>query len=162
MNRIVLVGRLTRDPETRTAPSGVDVTKFAIAVDRDRKVNGEKVTDFFNAACFGQTAKFVGDYIKKGYLVCIDGQCRIDKYTNRDGVERTAVEVNCDKVQNLQPRDQNQGGGGGNDGGQRNQGGGGGQGSGQRPQNGGNNGGQPAPANQNFDDDGGEDPFFSE
>lgn len=108
LNRIVLIGRLTADPEQRAANSGTLITKFRLAVDRNRKgPDGEKQTDFFNVACFGKTAEFVAQYAAKGDLVAVDGRCEIDEYTDRDGNRQRAVQVSADNVQRLTPRGEN-------------------------------------------------------
>lgn len=106
VNRIVLVGRLVDDPEDRAANDGTAISKFRIAVDRTRRgEDGEKQTDFFNVVCFRQSAEFANRYLRKGYLVGVDGRCHIDQYTDREGAKRTWVEVAADSVQNLTPRD---------------------------------------------------------
>ncbi|MES1227075.1 MAG: single-stranded DNA-binding protein [Armatimonadota bacterium] len=114
MNNIALVGRLTRDPELRTASTGNNMAKFAIAVDRRFKREGEPTADFFNVVVFGKAADFVGNYLTKGRLVSVTGRIEIRKYVDKDGNNREAVEVTADNVNGLdRPRDDEGGGGGG-------------------------------------------------
>lgn len=131
LNRIVLIGRLTRDPEERHTNDGLEISKFAIAVnrmgrssDRDRGGDRDRDADFFNVVCFRQTAKFVNQYLRRGNLVAVEGRLQIDEYTDREGVRKQWVEVQADNVQNLTPRGESQdddrprrsgGGGGGRD-----------------------------------------------
>jgi single-strand DNA-binding protein len=106
LNRIVLIGRLTRDPDESFTGDGVDLSKFALAVNRTGKParEGDPTADFFNVVCFRQTAKFVNQYLHKGNLVAVDGRLQISEYTDREGAERKWVEVIADNVQNLTPR----------------------------------------------------------
>lgn len=101
INRVVLVGRLTRDPETRSTANGKTVCDFSIAVDR----RGEG-TDFFRVTCWEKTAEFVSTYLTKGRLVGIDGRLQSRKYTANDGTNREVVEVVAENVQGLdRPRE---------------------------------------------------------
>ena len=101
MNTVMLVGRLTRDPELRTTPAGVSVVNFGIAVDRRFKdTAGEKQTDFFNVTAWRQTAEFVANYLGKGRLVCVQGSVQNRKY-EKDGVEKQVTEIQADQVQGL-------------------------------------------------------------
>lgn len=103
LNRIVLIGRLTRDPEVSTGQSGVSMAKFSIAVDRPTKNRdtGEKETDFIDIVAFRQTADFVGQYLGKGRLVGVDGRLQIRRWTAQDGTQRRNAEVVADSVQGL-------------------------------------------------------------
>lgn len=102
VNRIVLVGRLTRDPEFSYTPSGVAVVKFGIAVDRvSKSESGEREADFVNIVAWRKTAEFVRDYLRKGRLVAVDGRLQIRQYTAQDGSRRSATEVIADSVQGL-------------------------------------------------------------
>lgn len=122
INRIVLVGRLTADPEERHTNTGTELCKFRIAVDRNRKnAEGEKETDFFNVVCFGFTAQFVNRYLGRGDLVGVEGRCQIDEYTDRDGQRQKWIEVAADNVQSL-GRSEGGGGRGGGGGGSRGRG----------------------------------------
>ena len=103
LNRVVLIGRLTRDPELRTAGSGLAVCNFSIAVNRIRK--DDQDADFFNVTAFGKTAEFVAGHLKKGAQVGVDGRLQQRKYTTKDGQARDVVEVLADNVQGLEKRD---------------------------------------------------------
>lgn len=102
MLQVVAVGRLTRDPEVRTANSGKQYAQFTVASDRRYSSDGgEKKADFLNAVIFGKSADFVGQYLKKGSLVCATGDLQIGKYTDKEGVARTKVELVCSHVDSL-------------------------------------------------------------
>ena len=100
LNHIVLMGRLTRDPELRYTGSNVPVASFTVAVDRDygRGENGEKQTDFINVSAWRQTGEFVSKYFTKGSMIAVSGRLQIREYTDRDGNRRTAAEVVADNV----------------------------------------------------------------
>lgn len=85
MNICVQMGRLTKDPEVRTAKSGSTIARFSLAVDRRFKRDGEPDADFLNFAAFGKTAEFVGKYCKKGTKLIIESHFQNDNYMNRDG-----------------------------------------------------------------------------
>lgn len=108
LNRIVLIGRLTRDPESQYTSNGIAIAKFGIAVDRISKnpETGEKETDFINVVAFRRTAEFVTQYLTKGRLVSVEGRLQIRSWVAQDGSRRTAAEVVADNVQGLdRPRD---------------------------------------------------------
>ncbi|MBX3111319.1 MAG: single-stranded DNA-binding protein [Fimbriimonadaceae bacterium] len=107
LNRVVLIGRLTRDPELRSTTSGKSVANFAIAVDkRVKPTDGSPTADFFNISAWGQTAEFVANYLSKGRLVAVDGRLQSRKYTDKEGQNREAFEIVADSVQGLdRPRD---------------------------------------------------------
>lgn len=101
LNRIILIGRLTKDPELKYTQSGLAVTSFSIAVDRRQKdQNGEKQTDFFRCKAWRQTAEFVSNYATKGRLVGLDGRIEIDE-VEKDGARKTFVNIVCDNVELL-------------------------------------------------------------
>ena len=103
INRVVLVGRLTRDPELRNTTTGKQVVNFGLAVD---DTYNKEHTNFFNISAWGSQADFVSKYLTKGRLVAIDGTLRQRKYTTQDGQERNVVEITADRVQGLdRPRD---------------------------------------------------------
>ncbi|MDF2440675.1 MAG: single-strand DNA-binding protein, partial [Abditibacteriota bacterium] len=80
-NRVVLIGRLTRDPEMRYTSAGLAVASFSIAVDRRTKSNdGQKQADFFRCSAWRQSAEFVNEYARKGRLVAVDGRIEINEY----------------------------------------------------------------------------------
>lgn len=118
-NRVVLIGRLTRDPELRYSQGGLAITKFSIAVDRRFKnQQGERVTDFFDCSAFRQTAEFVANYVTKGRLVCVDGRIEMNQTTGQDGQKRYYTNIVCDAVETLDS--QREGGEGGAQGGAQN------------------------------------------
>lgn len=98
-NKAILIGRLTGDPELKTTPSGVSVCSFSLAVDRRfRDKNGERQADFINIVCWRQQAEFVARYFHKGDPIGVDGSIQARKYEDRNGNNRTAVEVVADQV----------------------------------------------------------------
>jgi len=103
LNRVILIGRLTRDPESQYTTSGIAVAKFAIAVDRLTKnpETGEKETDFINIVAWRRTAEFVTQYLGKGRLVAVEGRLQIRNWVAQDGTKRTSAEVVADSVQGL-------------------------------------------------------------
>lgn len=108
LNRVVLIGRLTRDPESKYTQSGVPVASFGIAVDRPTRnaETGEREADFINITAWRKTAEFVTQYLSKGRLVAVEGRLQIRQYTAQDGSRRTAAEVVADNVQGLdRPKD---------------------------------------------------------
>lgn len=107
INRVVLVGRLVRDPELRTTQSGKSVCDITIAVDkRIKPTDGSPTADFFRVNCWEKTADFVANYLTKGRLVAVDGRLTSRKYTASDGTNREVVEVVAENVQGLdRPRD---------------------------------------------------------
>jgi single-strand DNA-binding protein len=132
LNRIILIGRLTRDPEAKVTPSGVSVTTFSIAVDRPqsaeaRQSGQEKQTDFIDIVAWRQTAEFAANYLQKGRLVAVEGKLQIREYVTQEGQKRKAAEVVADNVRPLdKPRDGSEGGDNQDAGGYGNNGGGGG------------------------------------
>ena len=105
MNRVVLVGRLTRDPELRTSGSGNSFVNFTIAVNRSyASSNGEREADFINCIAFNKQAENLNRYIRKGGLVGIDGRLQTRTYTAQDNSKRTVMEVICDSVSFLEPK----------------------------------------------------------
>lgn len=105
-NRIILVGRLTRDPELRATPEGVSVVRFAIAVNRPVRPGAEEQVDYFDIVAFRQLADTVANYTTKGRLVLVEGRLQTRSYTDRDGNRRKAYEVVADTVRFLErPRE---------------------------------------------------------
>lgn len=98
INRIVLMGRLTADPEYRQTPNGVAVATFSIAVDRNFAVNGERQTDFIPCVAWRGQADFISRYFHKGSMIAVDGSLQTRKYTDKQGNNRTAFEVVIDQV----------------------------------------------------------------
>ena len=105
LNRIVIIGRLTRDPEMRQTPSGTAVCTFTLAVDRSFKsANGERETDFIPVVVWRQLGETCGRYLAKGKLAAVDGRLQIRTYQSQDGSKRTAAEVVADNVRFLSPK----------------------------------------------------------
>lgn len=106
MNKIFLIGNLTRDPELSETQSGIAVCRFAIAVNRRRTGDGEPQTDFFNVTAWRGLADSVARYCKKGNKVAVTGSVQIRTYEGNDGVKRTSVDVVAEDVEFLTPRPQ--------------------------------------------------------
>lgn len=98
INKAILVGRLTADPELRTTQSGVSVCSFSVAVDRRFSGGGERQTDFINCVAWRQSAEFISKYFGKGKLIGIEGSIQTRNYEDRQGNKRTAVEVVVDNA----------------------------------------------------------------
>lgn len=100
LNRIIIMGRLTRDPELRHTQSGVSVASFSLAVDRDfrDKATGEKSTDFIDVVAWRQTGEFVCKYFTKGRMAVVEGRLQIRDWTDKDGNKRRSAEVVADNV----------------------------------------------------------------
>ena len=99
LNKIFLMGRLTRDPELRRTQSGTAVTSFSLAVDRDFKSqSGEKETDFIDIVAWRNTAEFVSKYFTKGRMAVVEGRLQIRDWTDRDGGKRRSAEVIAENV----------------------------------------------------------------
>ena len=99
LNRIVLMGRLTRDPELRRTQSGTAVTSFSIACDRDFKSqSGEKETDFIDIVAWRGTAEFVSKYFTKGRMAIVEGRLQIRDWTDNNGGKRRSAEVVADNI----------------------------------------------------------------
>lgn len=109
LNRTVLVGRLTKDPDFRTTPSGVEVATFTLAVNRNFKSkDGEQQADFINCVVFKKQAENVKNYLSKGSLAGVDGRLQSRSYENQEGRRVYVTEVICDSVQFLEPKSNNQ------------------------------------------------------
>lgn len=115
-SRVVLVGNLGRDPEMRYSQNGTPITNFSMAVNRRRRGQDGTYTDetdWYRISLYRQLAENAAEWLKKGSKVLVEGQLQIRTYTDRDGVERTSVEVNADSFMNLTGRDEQGMGGGG-------------------------------------------------
>lgn len=109
LNRVVLVGRLTKDPEFRTTPNGVSVATFTLAVNRTfTNAQEEREADFINCVTFRKQADNVNNYLSKGSLVGVDGRVQSRSYENQEGKRVFVTEVVCDSVQFLEPKNNNQ------------------------------------------------------
>ena len=115
LNKIFIMGRLTRDPELRRTQSGTAVTSFSLAVDRDYKSqSGEKETDFIDVVAWRSTAEFVSKYFTKGRMAVVEGRLQIRDWKDKEGNNRRSAEVVAD---NVYFGDSRPGGAGGNNGG---------------------------------------------
>ena len=141
LNKVMLVGRVTADPQVRTTPGGQSVTTIGVATNRvwnDKNNQRQEETEFHNVVLWGRQAEIAGQYLKKGAMVLIEGRLRTRSWTDKTGQQRRTTEIMAERLQ-LGPRPQGQGG----------QGGGGGSWQGSSS---GNRGGNAAPS---FDDHGG-------
>jgi single-strand DNA-binding protein len=100
LNRIILMGRLTRDPELRHTGSGTAVASFSLAVERDfrDKTSGQRTTDFIDVVAWRQTGEFVSKYFQKGRLAVVEGRLQMRDWQDRDGNKRRSAEVVADNV----------------------------------------------------------------
>ena len=100
LNHVVIMGRLTRDPELRRTATGAAVTSFTVAVDRDfgKNENGEKETDFIDCVAWRQTGEFVSKYFTRGRMAVVSGRLQIRNWTDKDGNKRRSAEVLADSV----------------------------------------------------------------
>ena len=99
LNKIIIMGRLTRDPELRRTGSGTSVTSFSLACDRDFKSqSGDKETDFIEVVAWKNTAEFVSKYFSKGRMAVVEGRLQIRDWTDKAGNKRTTAEVVADNV----------------------------------------------------------------
>ena len=113
LNRIILRGRLTRDPELRRTQSGIPVASFSLAVNRDfkDKATGETPVDFIDIVAWRNTAEFVTRYFRKGSMIAVQGSIQTRSYTDKDGNKRKAVEIVADNVHFAEPKRDSYGGG---------------------------------------------------
>lgn len=108
MNKVFLIGNLTRDPELSTTPSGVTVCRFSIAVSRDYAgADGNRETDFFNITVWRGRGETCGKYLKKGNKVAVVGSIQNRSYEDKDGIKRTATDIVASDVEFLTPKGQN-------------------------------------------------------
>jgi single-strand DNA-binding protein len=91
MNKVILLGRLVKDPEFTQSQTGMEITKITIAVDRHSK--GEKTADFINCVAFGKTAIFISSYFEKGKMIAITGNLKIDSWVDKDNVKKYSTNV---------------------------------------------------------------------
>lgn len=93
MNKVILMGRLTRDPEVRYAASGAAVARYTLAVDRMYTRDGDPTADFIPCVCFGKTAEFAENHLRKGIKIAITGRIQTGSYTNREGQKVYTTDV---------------------------------------------------------------------
>ncbi len=112
LNHIVIMGRLTRDPELRRTGSGIAVASFSVAVDRDfgGRDGGEKETDFIDCVAWRQTGEFVSKYFTKGSMIVVSGRLQIRSWTDKEGNKRRTAEVVADNVYFGESKRGNEGG----------------------------------------------------
>lgn len=127
LNRVILIGRLTRDPELRYTPTGVAVTQFTLAVDRPfSNSQNEREADFIPVVTWRQLAETCANYLRKGRLAAVEGRIQVRNYDNNEGRRVYVTEVIADNVRFLEPANRGEGGGSRGDDIQGGQGGGGG------------------------------------
>ena len=99
-NRVIMMGRLTKDPELRTTQSGITMCRFSVAVERGYAKQGEdKQTDFFEVTCWRQTAEFASRYFSKGRMIHIEGTIQNNNYTDQNGVKHYSQAIIAERVQ---------------------------------------------------------------
>ena len=99
LNKVIIMGRLTRDPELRRTQGGTAVTSFTLAVDRDFKSqSGEKETDFIDVVAWRNTGEFAAKYLAKGRMAAVEGRIQVRDWQDKDGNRRKSVEVVADNV----------------------------------------------------------------
>ena len=101
MNKVYLIGNLTRDPETRTTTTGIQVCNFSIAVNRRRRAEGTQETDYFNIVAWRQLADLCSKYLSKGRKVAVSGSIQTRTYEAQDGSKRNAFDIVADEVEFL-------------------------------------------------------------
>ncbi len=108
MNKLIIIGNLTRDPELRSTSAGIPVCSFTIAVNRRKSSNAEAgqqpEADFFRVSAWRQLGELCARYLAKGRKVCVTGSVTVNTYTGSDGTTRASLEVNADEVEFLSPR----------------------------------------------------------
>ena len=106
MNNVSLTGRITRDPEVKYTNSGTACLSFNVAVDKMPDANGNKQANFIPCVAWGSTAKFIGDYVKKGNMLSVTGEIQTRSYQDKNNETKIVVEVLANRVENLSPRPQ--------------------------------------------------------
>lgn len=102
MNKVILIGNLTKDPELKETQSGIFVCKFSIAVNRKfQNADGERETDFFNITAWRGTAETIARYCKKGNKLFVEGNIQIRKYEDEEGISRTSIDITANEVEFL-------------------------------------------------------------
>jgi single-strand DNA-binding protein len=93
MNLVILMGRLTKEPDITTTQSGTAIARYSIAVDRKFKKDGEPDADFFNCVSFGKQATFVANYLHKGTKIVVNGTIQNNEYTNKEGIKTRTTQI---------------------------------------------------------------------
>ena len=110
INRVVLVGRITRDPETQQTNTGIPYVRFTIAVNRPFKdQNGERPADFINCVAWRSQAEFLQRFVRKGNQLAVEGRIQTNSYTDANGNNRQAFDILVESVSNLEPASKNDG-----------------------------------------------------
>lgn len=113
MNKVMLIGRLTRDPELRYTQSGTAVASFSLAVDRRfSNQNGEREADFINCVAWNKSAEFVANYFHKGKQMALEGRLQVRSYEGNDGQRRWVTEVVAEQIEFVGSKNDNNSGGG--------------------------------------------------
>lgn len=109
LNKVILIGRLTRDPEIRTTTSGISVGLFTLAVNRNyTSANGQREADFISCVSYRKLAETIGQYVRKGQLICVEGRIQTRNYDAQDGTKRYVTEVIVDSFEFLESRSSNE------------------------------------------------------
>ena len=109
MNKVVLTGRITKDPEIRYTQTGMPNLRFSLAVDRQtRDASGNRTADFISCVAFSQQADFISRFVKKGNMLAIEGRIQTGQFQGQDGQTRYTTDVVIERIENLSPREQNQ------------------------------------------------------
>jgi len=105
INRVIIIGRLTKDVEMRQTPNGTSVTTFSVANNRTYNANGERKeqVSFFNCVAWAKTAEIISTYVKKGQRIGIEGRLQQRSWEDKDGNKRSVVEINVENFQFLSP-----------------------------------------------------------
>ena len=110
INRVVLVGRITRDPETQQTNTGIPYVRFSLAVNRPFKdQNGERQADFINCVAWRAQAEFLQKFVKKGNQLAVEGRIQTNSYTDANGNNRQAFDILVESVSSLEPASKNDG-----------------------------------------------------
>lgn len=99
MNKVILMGRLTRDPELRHIPSGAAVASFGLAVDKYSREDNSRSADFFDIVCWEKRAEFASKWLKKGTKVCLSGRLQQRQWKDKEGNNRSAVEIVVEEIE---------------------------------------------------------------
>lgn len=108
MNRVELIGRITKDLEPRRTQSGSTLLRFTLAVNRRKKANGQQEADFVSCRAFGKTADNMARYLHKGSQIAVEGRIETGSYTNQQGQKVYTTDVICDRVDFLDPKENRQ------------------------------------------------------
>ena len=107
MNKVILMGRLTKDPEINFSAAGIKFAKFSIAVDRRFKQDNEPEADFFSCVSFGKLADFVGNYLHKGTKIVLTGRIQNNNYTNKEGQKVYDVRITAEEIEFAESKGEN-------------------------------------------------------